>query len=238
MFDKKHQNNTYNILKNNNLGAALFIFIALTGIILWFSGNLHFGARSFAEADVQDASHEHESETNELTAREHNLEEAMCEHAIRTIDCDKCRFELGVVKLQPSVASSLIETSVVQDSPRTKTLKLTGQVQLDKTRVVDVVSTGAGQVKRVERLLGQEAAKGDILAVIHSADLGQAKAQFLEVQARLELAITTFEREKELHEKKISSEADYLSASSELKAAEGYYAAAERRLYLFGLGAE
>ncbi|MHC4463566.1 MAG: efflux RND transporter periplasmic adaptor subunit [Planctomycetota bacterium] len=170
--------------------------------------------------------------TSELGA----LEKAMCEHGIRTIECDRCRFELGVVKLQPSVANALIETAVVQDIERTKTLKLTGQVQLDKTRAVDVVPTGGGQVKRVEKLLGQEVKEGEVLAVIHSADLGQAKAQFLEVQARLELAISTFEREKELFEKKVSSKADYLSALNELKAAQAYYAAAERRLRLFGLG--
>lgn len=229
---------TSNALKANNLGVALFIFIVLAGAMLWFSGNLHFGSRSFAKVDQLDAEHEHESETNELMAREQDPTEAVCEHGIRTIDCDKCRFELGVVKLEPSVANALIETTVVQDMPQTKTLTLTGQVQLDNTRVVDVVSTGAGQVKRVEKLLGQEVTKGDILAVIHSADLGLAKAQFLENQARLELANSTFEREKELYEKKISSEADYLSSLNELKASQAYYAASERRLRLFGLGTE
>jgi len=240
MSEKRRQNNTSTVLKANNIGTALFIFIVLAGTILWLSGNLHFGSRSFAEADNPDTAQqdEHESHTDELVSREQGLEQAMCEHEIRTIDCDKCRFEIGVVKLQPSVANALIETSVVTETPRTKTLTLTGQVQLDKTRVVDVVSTGSGQVKRVEKLLGQEVTKGDILAVIHSADLGQAKAQFLEVQARLELATSTFEREKELHQKNISSEADYLSALNELKAAQAYYAAAERRLRLFGLGAE
>jgi cobalt-zinc-cadmium efflux system membrane fusion protein len=237
MSEKRRQNDAYNIQKVNNLGTALFVFVVLTGAILWFSGNLHFDSRNLAEVDIHDTGHEHEheSESNELISREHGLEEATCEHAIPTIDCDKCRFELGVVKLQPSVAKALIETTVVKDTPRIKTLKLTGQVQLDKTRVVDVISTGSGQVKRVEKLLGQEVAKGDILAVIHSADLGLAKAQFMEVQARLELATSTFEREQELHEKKISSEADYLSASSEFKAAEAHYAASERRLRLFGL---
>jgi cobalt-zinc-cadmium efflux system membrane fusion protein len=81
-------------------------------------------------------------------------------------------------------------------------------------------------------------AKGDVLAVIQSADLGQAKAQFLEVQARLELATSTFEREKGLFEKKISSKADYLDALNEFKAAQAYYAAAEKRLRLFGMDTE
>jgi len=297
MSEKRRQNNTSIKPKTNNLGTALFIFVVLTGTILWFSGNLHFGSRGLAEVEVLDAGHghEHESQADELICQEHGfpesicvqcnpslaatykangdwctehnlpesqcticnpdliksltvdagsttdlkaLEEAMCEHGMRTIDCDKCRFEIGVVKLQPSVANALIETNVVKDTPRTTTLKLTGQVQLDKTRSVDVVSTGSGQVKRVQKLLGQEVAKGDTLAVIHSADLGAGKAQFLEVQARLELATSTFEREKELYEKKISSQADYLGASSELKAAQAYYAAAERRLRLFGLDTE
>jgi cobalt-zinc-cadmium efflux system membrane fusion protein len=235
MSEKKQQNITPSTLKVNNLGIALFMFVVLAGAMLWFSGNLHFGPQSSAETDAIDAEHEHESER---ASGEQSIEEAMCEHGIRTIDCDKCRFEVGVVKLEPSVSNALIKTTIAEDMPRTKTLTLTGQVELDKTKVVDVVSTGAGQVELVERLLGDEVKKGDILAVIHSADLGQAKAQFLEVQARLELATSTFEREKELYEKNISSEADYLSALNELKAAEAYYAAAERRLRLFGLDAE
>ncbi len=162
-------------------------------------------------------------------------EEAMCEHGKRIIECDNCRYEIGMVKLQPSVANALIETAVVKDVERMKKLKLTGQVQLDKTRVVNVVPTGSGLVKSVERLLGQKVAKGDVLAVIHSADLGMAKARFLEMQARLELATSTFQREKELYESKVSSKADYLGALNELKAAQAYYAAAERRLRLFGL---
>jgi len=166
------------------------------------------------------------------------LEKAVCEHGIRTVECDSCRFELGVVKIQPSVTKALVETATVEGTEPVRTLKLTGQVQLDKTRVVDVVPLGSGQVKQVEKLLGQNVKKGEVLAVIHSADLGQAKAQFLEVQARLELATTTLEREKELFEKKVSSKADYLSALNEFKTAEAYYAAAEKRLHLFGLSTE
>ncbi|HUT28168.1 MAG TPA: efflux RND transporter periplasmic adaptor subunit [Sedimentisphaerales bacterium] len=163
------------------------------------------------------------------------LEKAMCEHQIRTVECDNCRFELGVVKIQASVADALVETSLVEDVERAHTLRLTGQVQLDQTRVVDVVAMGGGRVERVEKLLGDKLKQSDVLAVIHSDDLGQAKAGFLEVEAKLELARATFEREKELYEKKVSSEADYLGAMSELSAAEAYYAAAEKRLRLFGL---
>lgn len=166
------------------------------------------------------------------------VETATCEHGVHTIDCGECRYEVGVVKLESALAQGLVETASVQSLPRTKTLRLLGQVQLDLANAVDVVPISGGQVRRVERLLGQDVAEADVLAVIHSADLGQAKADFLQAQARLELATATFEREKELHEKKVSSKADYLSALNELKTAEASYTASERRLRVFGLGAE
>jgi cobalt-zinc-cadmium efflux system membrane fusion protein len=166
------------------------------------------------------------------------LESAICEHQVRTIDCDSCRYELGVVKIQPSIAEALIQTSVVDGKKLDRKLKLTGQIQLDTTRTVDVVPTGSGRVERVVKQLGEEVEKGEVLAVIHSAEFGQAKASFLEVQAKLELAQATFSREKELYEKEVSSQADYLSALNGVKAAEANYAAAEKRLRLFGLEAE
>lgn len=298
MLQKKRLNTTFSLQQANNFGMALSIFVVLAGIILWLTGNLHFGPRDLAKAgSVLGDGHGHKrgNQVNGHICEEHGvpkslcvqcspslaaafkakgdwcaghnlpesqcticnpdlvmssmgdvssmdalstLEKAICEHGIATVGCERCRFEIGVVKLQPSVASALIETDVVQNVRQTKTLRLTGQVQLDRTRVVDIVPTGGGQVKRVEKMLGQDVAKGDVMVVIHSADLGQAKARFLEVQARLELATSTFEREKELYERKVSSEADYLSASNELKAAQAYYAAAEKRLSLFGLDDE
>jgi cobalt-zinc-cadmium efflux system membrane fusion protein len=167
-----------------------------------------------------------------------NLETITCEHQMPIIDCDNCRFEVGVVKISHPVDKTLIQTGLAEDIERKTVLKFTGQVQLDRTRTVDVVSTGGGRVEQVSKLLGEKVDKGDVLAVIHSADLGQVKADFLEVQAQLDLTQTTFRREKELYEKKITSQADYLKALNELTAAEASYAAADRRLRLFGLGTE
>jgi len=166
-----------------------------------------------------------------------DLEAIQCEHQIGILNCDECRYEAGAVKIDPSL-DSLIETGRVEDVDRTQMLTLTGQIQLDRTKAVEVVSFGAGRVKRIDKFLGDRVQQGDVLAVIHSADLGQAKANFLEVQAALELAEATFQREKDLYEKKISSEADYLDARNALTAAEAAQAAADKRLRLFGLSSE
>ncbi len=227
MSEENHRNRSSALRNANHFGTGLFVFVVLAGAILWVTGNLHFGPPGPVAVGSAVAG-EDEQQTDGQT----------CEHGIPTAECDKCRFEAGVVKLEPSVAKALVETALVRDAARTRELKLVGQVELDRTRVVDVAPTGGGRVERVEKSLGQDMAEGDVLAVIHSADFGQAKAEFLQVAARLQLATATFEREKDLHEKKVSSGADYLSALNELKAAQAYYAAAERRLRLFGLDAE
>jgi cobalt-zinc-cadmium efflux system membrane fusion protein len=221
------------------IGPKLSVLLILAGVILWLTGNLHFGTVESNFPMVSEhpggGGHEHPGGGSHDTSK---LESAFCEHQVRTIDCDNCRYELGVVKIQPSIAESLIQTSVVDGKKLDRKLKLTGQIQLDTTRTVDVVPTGSGRVERVVKQLGEEVEKGEVLTVIHSAEFGQAKARFLEVQAKLELAQATFSREKELYEKEVSSQADYLSAMNGLKAAEANYEAAEKRLRLFGLEAE
>lgn len=163
------------------------------------------------------------------------LEGAKCEHGVPIVDCDNCRFEVGVVKIDPSVAESLLETDLAEEVQRGAALSFTGQVQVDRTKTVEVPPTGAGQVRQVFKFLGDKVEKGETLAVIHSTEFGKAKADYLEIQAQLELAREAFKREKELYEKKVSSKADYLSASNELKSRQALIAAADKRLRFYGL---
>lgn len=180
------------------------------------------------------AGHEHAAQVEHLD----DLENLKCEHQVATVDCNECRFEVGVVKIDPAMATSLIKTGSVTEVGRVKTLSFTGQVQLDSTKAVQVVPTGGGQVQRIEKFLGDQVQKGDVLTIIRSDDFGRAKAGFLEIQSSLELAEATFQREKTLYEKKVSSEADYLSALKDLKATQAALAAADKQLRLFGLDGE
>ncbi|MHC4456934.1 MAG: efflux RND transporter periplasmic adaptor subunit [Planctomycetota bacterium] len=231
---------------------ALLIVAVIFLIFGIMVGRKSNSCKHLANEDITDqAVHNEESGQAKRDEHRHNsadavytedglsaLEKVICEHGVSIVDCDNCRFEVGIVKIEPSIAESLIETDVVDDIERTKVLRFTGQVQLDRTKVVDVVSTGGGRVEQVLKLLGEKVKKSEVLAVIHSADLGQVKAGFLEVQAKLELAQVTFRREKGLYETKVSSEADYINALKELRAVEASYAAADKRLRLFGLGTE
>lgn len=243
------------IIKNKMMLIVATIFL-IGGFLLGrksiqsniFAESVNTCSHTKQEEDLHcaDEHSEHEHSANEHSGHGHGaevadleeLENLTCEHDVATIDCDECRYEVGVVKIEPSLAESLIETDSIQNIDRAKTLKFTGQVQLDRTKTVEVVPTGGGRVEQVEKFLGDKVQKGDVLAVIHSDDLGQAKADFLEIQSALELAETTFNREKDLYEKKISSQADYLTAQNVLKARQAAYAAVDKKLRLFGLDSE
>ncbi len=237
----------------NHAGMALFVFVTLTGVLLWSTGSLHLGpAPDQAAAHSADDGHgdgqadehsdddghghgeewcaEHDVAESACTrcdpslipafkakddwCAEHKLPESQCtvcnpgckegheghddplaaiekrkcEHGLAILECDECRFEVGVVKVEPSVAKALLKTATARRHESVVTLRLTGEVQLDKTRVVDVPPTAAGRVIEVNALLGQVVKRGDLLAVIHSGDLGEAKAAYLNAYTGFEIA--------------------------------------------------
>jgi len=118
-----------------------------------------------------------------------------CEHGVAKIDCDDCRFEVGAVKVQPDVAKALLKPAKVEQREIVPTLRFTGSVQLDTSRVTDVTPPAAGRLVKVNARLGQAVKKGDILAVVHSGEFGEAKAAYLDAYTKLEIARKEQERQ-------------------------------------------
>lgn len=165
------------------------------------------------------------------------LETRQCEHGGPILACDECRYQVGVVKLDASLAEGLISTARAEKRAVVKTLSLTGQVILDPTRVVEIVPMCGGVVSSVRALLGDEVEQGDVLAVIRSSELGDAKASFLEADASLSLSKKNMEREQALHKEGISSESEYLDAEKEYLGVSAKRAAAQKKLFVLGLTA-
>lgn len=120
---------------------------------------------------------------------------AKCEHGVATIDCDNCRFEVGAVKVRPDVAKALLTPARVAQGELARTLRLTGAVEVDQTRVTDVTPPAAGQLVKVSARLGQAVKRGDVLAVVHSAEFGEAKAAYLDATTKVEVAREEQERQ-------------------------------------------
>jgi cobalt-zinc-cadmium efflux system membrane fusion protein len=69
-----------------------------------------------------------------------------------------------------------------------------GAVEYDETRLAQIGSRVPGIAWRVDKKVGDEASKGDVLAILDSGDVGQAKAELLEAAITFHLKAETWRR--------------------------------------------
>ncbi|HEY5869368.1 MAG TPA: efflux RND transporter periplasmic adaptor subunit, partial [Candidatus Tectomicrobia bacterium] len=125
--------------------------------------------------------------------------------------------EEKIVRLPAAKAQQLgIEVAVVRAGSLQTSLTLPGTIALNADRRVHVVSRIPGIVQEIRKQLGDHVRAGEVMAVIDSRELADTKAAYLAARERVSLAEMTFAREKDLWEKKISPEEDYLKAKQSL----------------------
>jgi len=132
----------------------------------------------------------------------------------------KLRKEEGLVEMTPAQIQGAGLTLQGAGPARIEgTVSFPGEIRFNEDRTAHVVPRVAGVVEGVSANLGQQVRKGDLLAVLASTTLSDQRSELLAAQKRLELAETTFRREKKLWEDKISAEQDYLAARTALQEA-------------------
>jgi cobalt-zinc-cadmium efflux system membrane fusion protein len=119
--------------------------------------------------------------------------------------------------------------------PLRTVVELPGEVQLNADRVARVASRVSGTVVAVPAGLGERVGAGTVLAVVQSRELGQAQRDYVESLHRMELAQSAYERERRLHERRISARKDYEQARHDLEEAELEKQLAEQALGALGV---
>jgi len=111
-----------------------------------------------------------------------------------------------------------------------------GEVRFDEDRLAHVVPRLSGVAQAVPVRLGEAVRKGQLLAVIASTALAQQRSELLAAQRRRAAARTTFERERQLWQDKISAEQDYQQARTALEEADIAVQNARQKLAAIGAG--
>jgi cobalt-zinc-cadmium efflux system membrane fusion protein len=143
--------------------------------------------------------------------------------------------EEKMVRLPAAKAQQLgIEVAVARAGSLQTSLTLPGIIALNADRRVHVVSRIPGMVQEIRKQLGDQVRAGEVMAVIDSRELADTKAAYLAARERVSLAETTFAREKDLWEKKISPEEDYLKAKQTLAEARIELQVAAQKLRALG----
>lgn len=152
---------------------------------------------------------------------------------------EEASHEEGVVHLSPSRLAGLrITAAAVRRGSATTTLTLPAETAFDPDNVAHLVPRVAGIVREVHKGIGDRVVEGELIAVVDSRELAQAKSNYLAAVAMRDLARTTYEREQRLWSKKISSEEDYLEAKQSFEEAKIRVTTTEQQLHALGLSEE
>ena len=117
-------------------------------------------------------------------------------------------------------------------------VNLPGEVAINADRMAHIVPRVSGIVGEVKKKLGDAVKAGEVMAMIRSRDLADAKAGYLAAIERYDLAKTIFEREEKLWKEKISSEQDYLDAKKGFAEAKIEMRSVEQKLHAIGFSEE
>lgn len=116
-------------------------------------------------------------------------------------------------------------------------IRMPGQIALNEDRTAHVTPRAAGAVQAVEATLGQRVGKGEVLAVIASAEIANQRGELAAAEKRVAYLRSVYASEKTLWEEKISAGQDYLKAENELREAEiGLHIARQKLAALGGQG--
>ncbi len=191
------------------------------------------------ETEHDDHDHEHESEHQHdpRTEASHSDEQCDLEHdhtSDETPAADACSGE--AIHMSPA---EMKQFGIVVEKAAAGHLEIKtrarGEVRLNRDLMAQIVPKVSGTVKEIYCTLGDSVQEGEIMAIIESQELADAKTDYLSALKHLELARTIFKREQKLRSRKINSEQEYLSAKKDLAEAEITLSSNRQRLIFLGL---
>lgn len=176
------------------------LYISLLGLLITSCGG-----------DSKNASVDKAIESKNLTTIKTTRAEIQKQYD--AIGAELAKLDLAIAELDTLKKSALVTTAIVNDTIFTHYIDIQGNVDTKQNLII--YPEYSGVLSQVYVKSGQKVNKGQILARIDDGGLSNQLAQ-METQATL--AKTTFERQKNLWDKKIGSEIQYLQAKTNYEA--------------------
>lgn len=196
----------------------------------------HAGHNHAAEEKTADphAGHDHASHKNVGSTPIDKLYEEKCEHSIKTIDCDECRYELGAVKITPQL-KTMLKTQILGQVQKKQEITFRGELEYDNQLFRTVTSVVPGIISSMPVRKGDLVEQGQVIAMIESRELSHTALELRKQVAELELAQKKLAREEMLNEKKVGA----MQSVQEARAARDLISleikCSKEQLALFGL---
>lgn len=142
----------------------------------------------------------------------------------------------GVVKMPAErIAAAKIEVAPVAGGTLSRRLVVPGTVTPDADRIARVAAKVVGTVAELNKRLGDTVAKGEVVAVVDSREVADAKSEYLAALVNFDLQKTLFEREQSLFQKNITAEQQFLRARTTFTEAQLRVDLARQKLLALGV---
>lgn len=206
-------------MKTNYITIAVIVFAALSlGVFFWQKNN---GEKNQVQGEQTTHAEGEDNSGKSGEKAEHKEEgEEGHEDVVRLSDAELREFGIRLETAQGGALNQYIE--------------LPGEIVLNTDRMAHVVPRVAGIVREVRATVGDQVKKGQLLAVLESRGLADAKASYLAAVERESLAQANFKREERLWQKKVTSEQEYLNARQAQAEARIAKNSAEQQLHALG----
>lgn len=137
----------------------------------------------------------------------------------------------GVVRVTAErISAAGIAVAPAESGAIARTLTVPGVIVPDQNRIARVAAKVIGTVADMNKQLGDPVAQGEVVAVVESREVAEAKSEYLAAQANLDLQKTLFDRGLSLYHAKITPENQFLRAQTTLTEAQLRYDLARHKL--------
>ena len=142
----------------------------------------------------------------------------------------------GVVKLsEDEIEAAGIELAVVRSGTIANHIVVPGTIIPHADRIAHVAVKLSGTVLDLRKKIGDSVAKDEVLAILESREVADAKSEYLAARLTNELQQDLFERDKTLWDKKISTEQQFLRSRNLAAQAKMRADIARQKLFALGL---
>lgn len=146
--------------------------------------------------------------------------------------------ETGIKLSERQVAAGNFAVQEARGGLLGKRIIVPGVIVPSGDRIAKVSVRLLGTVAEVRKRLGDTVREGDVLAIIESREVADAKSQYLAARVAFDLQDTLFTRSKSLFESKVSSENDFLRAKTAFEDIRIKFDVARQKLFALGLTAD
>jgi cobalt-zinc-cadmium efflux system membrane fusion protein len=142
----------------------------------------------------------------------------------------------GLINMPPErIEAQEIQVAPAEKGDLARRLTVPGTITLDMDRVARVPGRVEGTVTQMRKRLGDPVTPGEVVAVLDSREVADAKSEYLTASVAFDLKKTLFERQQMLWARKINTEIQYLQARETFLEAELRLRVARQKLVALNL---